>query len=74
MTIPDIHDPYDDDLDDNLDDVEFNTQELLLDSGGLWTDAPPASEEEEEEEEEDDDGYVSLVCNASASLAVLFPK
>jgi hypothetical protein len=79
MTIPDIYDPYDDDLEDNLDDAEFNTQEPLLDGGGLWTDAPPASEEEEEEreeeeEEDDDDGYVSPVCDAPASLAVLFPK
>ncbi|KAG0275642.1 hypothetical protein BGZ96_003714 [Linnemannia gamsii] len=67
MTIPDIYDPYDDDLDDNFDDAEFNTQELLLESGGLWTDAPPASEEEEEEEEEDDDGYVSPLLDAAST-------
>ncbi|OAQ35778.1 hypothetical protein K457DRAFT_1869927 [Linnemannia elongata AG-77] len=55
--MPGHYDPYDDDLDDNLDDEEFNTQELLLQGGGLWTDAPPASNGEEEDD--DDDGYVS---------------
>ena len=70
MTIPGNYDPYDDDLDDNFDDAEINTKELLLESGGLWTDAPPASDGEEEED--DDDGYVSPVRDAFASLIVLF--
>ena len=69
MTISGDYDPYDDDLEDNFDDAEFNTQELPLKRGGLWTEAPPVSDGEEELD--DDNGYVSPVRDVFASLIVL---